>query len=232
MFGKRVSPAAAQSASRKELPVDSDGKRRVFGEAVYAGKHGDMLRALGIDMNHPANVIPDAAEFDRRVKESLEKQDARRTQIETELLRKHGHNAIRPFFILAEPVFNGPLGQWLIRILNLLPYDDWNVVYLPLDRATQAAMGGGLPLHPCQSIGPIDELMCQQLDGFQRQYWDAKQKVDQHVKEVGPVAACDLIARFVAYVDAMPARILGHVAEVRPMIIALIADVQSKAGKA
>jgi len=92
-------------------------------------------------------------------------------------------------------------------------------------------MGGELPLHPCQSIGPIDELMCQQLDGFQRQYWDAKQKVDQRVKEVGPVAASDLIARFVAYVDAMPARILGHVAEVRPMIIALIADVQSKAGK-
>jgi hypothetical protein len=232
MFGKRVSPAAAQSASRQELPVDSDGKRRVFGEAVYAGKHGDMLRALGIDMNHPANVIPDAAEFDRRVKESLAKQDARRTQIETELLRKHGHNAIRPFFVLSEPVYNGPLGQWLIRIMNLLPYDDWNIVYLPLDRATQAAMGGELPLHPCQSIGPIDELMCQQLDGFQRQYWDAKQKVDQHVQKVGPMAASDVIAAFVAYVDAMPARILEHVATVRPMIVALIADVQSKAGKA
>ena len=230
MFGKRVTPTARSSTER--YPTDSDGKRRVFGEAiVFDGKHGKFLRTLGIDINDPANIIPDDAEFDRRVKESLAKQDARRTQIETELLRTYGHNAIRPFFILSEPVFNGPLGSWLIRIMNLLPYDDWNIVYLPLDRATQAAMGGELPLHPCQSIGPIDELMCQQLDGFQRQYWDAKQKVDQRVKEVGPVAASDLIARFVAYVDAMPARILGHVAEVRPMIIALIADVQSKAGK-
>jgi len=231
MFGKRVMPAAAQSTSRQELPVDSDGKRRVFGEAVFAGKHGDMLRTLGIDLNHPANVIPDAAEFDRRVKESLAKQDARRTQIETELMRTHGHNAIRPFFILAEPVFNGPLGQWLIRLMNLLPYDDWNIVYLPLDRATQAAMGG-LPLHPCQSIGPIDELMCQQIGTFHSQYLDAKQKVDQHVKDVGPVAAKDLIARFVAYVDAMPPRILAHVEKVRPMIIDLIADVQNQSGKA
>jgi len=229
MFGKRVTPTAR---STERYPIDSVGKRRVFGEAiVFDGKHGKFLRTLGIDINDPANIIPDDAEFDRRLKESLAKQDARRTQIETELLRTHGHNAIRPFFILAEPVFNGPMGQWLIRLMNLLPYDDWNIVYLPLDRATQAAMGGELPLHPCQSIGPIDELMCQQLDGFQRQYWDAKQKVDQRVKEVGPVAASDLIARFVAYVDAMPARILGHVAEVRPMIIALIADVQSKAGK-
>src|ERR1700759_3118074 len=110
MFGKRVTPAAAPSASRPVLPVDSDGKGRVFGESVYAGKHGDMLRALGIGLNHPANVIPDDAEFDRRVKESLAKQDARRTQIEAELLRKHGHNAIRPFFVLSEPVYNGALG--------------------------------------------------------------------------------------------------------------------------
>jgi hypothetical protein len=231
MFGKRITPAAAQSASRQGPIVDSDGKRRVFGEAVFAGKHGDMLRTLGIDLNHPANVIPDDAEFDRRVKESLAKQDARRTQIETELMRTHGHNAIRPFFVLSEPVFNGAMGNWLIRLMNLLPYDDWNIVYLPLDRATQAAMGG-LPLHPCQSIGPIDELMCKQIGTFHSQYWEAKQKVDQHVQKVGPVAASDVIAGFVAYVDAMPSRILGYVAEVRPMIVALIADVQKQSGNA
>jgi len=229
MFGKRVTPTAR---STERFPIDSDGKRRVFGEAiVFDGKHGKFLRTLGIDINDPANIIPDDAEFDRRVKESLAKQDARRTQIETELLRTHGHNAIRPFFILAEPVFNGPMGQWLIRLMNLLPYDDWNVVYLPLDRPTQAAMGG-VPLHPCQSIGPIDDLMCKQIGTFHSQYWDAKQKVDQHVQKVGPVAASDVIAGFVAYVDAMPARILGYVAEVRPMIVALIADVQNKAGQA
>ena len=57
----------------------------------------------------------------------------------------HGHNAIRPFFVLSEPVYNSELGQWLIRLMNLMPYDDWNIVYLPMDRETQAAMGG-LPL--------------------------------------------------------------------------------------
>jgi hypothetical protein len=229
MFGRRVRPAAR---SAEAPPVDSDGKRRVFGEAIFAGKHGDMLRTLGIGLDDPANIIPDDAEFDRRIKASLARQDVRRTQIETDLLRTHGHNAIRPFFILAEPVFNGVLGQWLIRLMNLLPYDDWNVVYLPLDRPTQSAMGGGLPLHPCQSIGPIDELMCQQIGDFHRQYRDAMEKVDQHVRKVGPSAASDVIAQFVAYAEAMPPRILDHVAKVRPMIIALIADVQNQSGKA
>jgi hypothetical protein len=220
MFWKRTTPGPA---------VDSDGKRRVFGEDVFAGKHGRMLKSLGFDRNDPANIIPDAAEFDRRIKESLARQDARRTQIEADLLRTHGHNAIRPFFVLAEPVFNSQLGQWLIRLMNLLPYDDWNIVYLPLDRATQAAMGG-LPLHPQQSIGPIDELMCKQIGAFYSQYCDAKQKVDQHVDKVGPHAASDVIARFVTYVEAMSPRILDYVAKVRPMIVELIADVQKKSG--
>jgi len=229
MFGKRVS-APAQRAVLPTPSVDSDGKRRVFGEDVFFDpKHGKFLSELGLGINDAANIIPDAAEFDRRVKDSLAKQDARRTQIEADLLRAHGHNKIRPFFVLSEPVYNGALGQWLIRIMNLLPYDDWNIVYLPMDRETQAAMQGA-PLHPCQSIGPIDKLMCERIGGYHAQWLDGKQKVDQHVQKVGPVAASDVIAGFVAYTDAMPQRILDYVAEVRPMIVALIADVQSKSG--
>jgi hypothetical protein len=225
MFGKRKTPL--QDSRPIQLP-DSDGKRRVFGEAVFQGKHGDMLRWLGFSPDDEANIIPDNAEFDRRIKQSLAQQDARRTKIEAELMRTHGHNAIRPFFILAEPVFNSQLGQFLIRLMNLMPYDDWNIVYLPLDRETQAATGG-LPLHPCQSIGPIDELMCEQIGAYFTQYQDAKRKVDAHIEEVGIQAAMDVIDRFVTYVHDMPPRILDHVARVRPMIIGIIAEVQSKA---
>ena len=227
MFGRRNKPVQSDPATLQPQ-VDSDGKRRVFGEAVFAGEHRNMLWQLGFGPDDAANIIPDDAEFDRRIKESLAKQDARRTRIEGELKRTHGHNAIRPFFVLSEPVFNSELGQWLIKLMNLMPYDDWNIVYLPMDRETQAAMGG-LPLHPRQSIGPIDELMCQQIGTFYTAYKDAKRKVDLHVQEVGLSAAQDVLAGFVAYVDAMPQKILGYVAEVRPMIIELIADVQRKA---
>jgi hypothetical protein len=94
-------------------------------------------------------------------------------------------------------------------------------------QAAGAAMGG-LPLHPLQSIGPIDKLMCEQIGAYFSQYQDAKRKVDAHVEEVGIQAAMDVIGRFVSYVENMPPRILDHVARVRPMIIELIADVQSK----
>jgi hypothetical protein len=213
-------------------PIDSDGKRRVIGEEIFFDpKHGKFLKQIGFDINDPSNIIPDDAEFDRRVKESLAKQDVRRRQIEADLLRGHGHNAIRPFFVLSEPVYNGALGPWLIRFMKLLPYDDWNVVYLPLDRATQAAMGGA-PLHPCQNIRPIDDLMCKQIGGFHSQWMGAKQKVDQHVLKAGPIVAKDVLAAFLEYSDATPQRILDYVAQVKPMIITLIADVQNKAAKA
>jgi hypothetical protein len=53
--------------------------------------------------------------------------------------------------------------------------------------------------------------------------------VDAHVRDVGLEAAHNVIEGFVAYTDAMPQKILDHVARVRPMIIELIADVQRKA---
>jgi hypothetical protein len=80
MFGKRKTPL--QNSRSIPLPaVDSDGKRRVFGDAVFGGKHGDMLRLLGLGANDEANVIPDDAEFDRRIQQSLARQNARRTEI-------------------------------------------------------------------------------------------------------------------------------------------------------
>lgn len=101
-----------------------------------------------------------------------------------------------------------------------------------MDRATQQAMGGTLPLHPRQSIGPIDKLMCEQIGEYHKRHRDAKAKVDEHVRAVGPTEASKIIEQFVAYTDALAPKVLAHVEKVKPMIIALIADVQSKADAA
>jgi hypothetical protein len=88
---------------------------------------------------------------------------------------------------------------------------------------------GGLPLHPLQSIGPIDTLMCEQIGVYFSNFQDAKRKVDAHVAEVGFSQGQALVDRFIAYVDDLPGKIVGHVDRVRPMIIELIAEVQNKA---
>lgn len=228
MFGRRTTPLPSTSATLTP-PIDSDGKRRVFGEAIFNGPHGEMLRKMGFSPDDKSNIIPSPADLDQMIKESLASQETRRRKIEADLLARHGHNAIRPFFILAEPVFNGALGTWLMLAMKLMPYDEWNLVYLPTDRATQAAMGGDLPLHPLQSIEAIDDLMVERMGDFHAQIMEGRRKVDAYIAKVGMSAAADMVEAFLAYSDATSQRIIDHVGKVRPMIIELIADVQRKA---
>ena len=231
LFGKKSpeggqAPTPQRQGSFPSVPRDSDGKRRVFGEGVFE-THGDFLREIGFDIDDPKNILPEPEDFDRKVKASLNRQEIRRQAIEADLLAKHGCNAIRPFFVLAEPVMNSSLGAWLIQVMDLMPYDDWNLVYLPTDQATASTMG--LPLHPGVSIGPIDELMVKRIGEFHARFHDGRQKVDA----IGqPSEQIDAMEKFLVYKDNMRTAIIDYVETVKPMIIELIADVQSKAKKA
>jgi hypothetical protein len=228
MFGKRNISSQIRPIT-SSYPIDSDGRRRIFGEKVFHGPHGNMLRELGFNLNDESNIIVDDAEFNRKISQSVENQEARRRIIEDDMLKKHGYNAIRPFFVLTDAVFSGPRGQWLIRGMKLLPYDEWNVIYLPLDRATQKAMGGDLPLHPCQSIGPIDELMQRRIETMFQDFLGAKKQIDAHVQKVGFSAAMDVLDKFVSHVDDMKVSIVDYVAGVKPLIVKSIAEVQNQA---
>jgi len=203
-------------------PRDSDGRRRVFGEAIFE-THGDFLREIGFDIDDPKNIVPEREDFDRAIKDSLARQEERRCAIEAELLARHGVNNIRPFFVLAEGVYNSPVGNWLIQAMNLLPYEDWNVIYLPNDSATAAAME--LPLHPRQAIGPIDELMATRMGEFRARLEDGHRKVSPHV---GTPEGAAIVERFLEFKDKMRRDIVDYVGQIRPMLIELIADVQSK----
>lgn len=233
LFGKKggsqggaPSEPAQRQGSFPTVPRDSDGKRRVFGEGVF-DTHGGFLREIGFDINDPKNILPEPEDFDRKVQASLNRQEIRRQAIEADLLAKHGCNAIRPFFVLAEPVMNSSLGAWLIQLMDLMPYDDWNLVYLPTDQATASVMG--LPLHPGVSIGPIDELMLKRIGEFHARFHDARSKVDA----IGPSnEQIDAMEKFLAYKDDMRTAIIDYVETVKPMIVNLIADVQAKAKKA
>ena len=231
LFGKKgaeggAAPAPERQGSFPTVPRDSDGKRRVFGEGVFE-THGDFLREIGFDINDPKNILPEPEDFDRKVQASLNRQDIRRQAIEADLLAKHGCNAIRPFFVLAEPVMNSKLGAWLIQVMDLMPYDDWNLVYLPTDQATASVMG--LPLHPGMSIGPIDELMVERIGDFYARYEEGRRKAEALVMSDGQL---ETMEKFLEYKDNLRRIITDYVEGLKPKIIALIADVQSKAKNA
>ena len=231
LFGKKGGgggelPAPERQGSFPTARRDSDGKKRVIGEAAFE-THGDFLREIGFDINDPKNILPEPEDFDRKVKASLNRQDIRRQAIEADLLAKHGCNAIRPFFVLAEPVMNSKLGAWLIQVMDLMPYDDWNLVYLPTDQATADAMG--LPFHPGMSIKPIDDLMIERIGDFYARFEEGRRKVESLMGSDGDI---DTMEKFLAYKDNLRHIITKYVEDLKPKIIALIADVQSKGNPA
>lgn len=225
-FGKKA-PSAPQPpvGGGGDFPrpyVEDDGKMRVIPKSVFDGPQGEFLRALGRTPDDPENIIPQAEDFDRMMRESLERQEARRVRLETELKDRHGHNNLRPFFICGEGVINTPLGNWLIRAMKLFPYDEWNTVYLPMDRMTQAAMGR-LPLHPQQSIGPIDELVHERLSKVMANTEQARVDVRNRM---GDSYDPDLAERFLGFVDSQRQAIIDYVEDLKPKVCELILDIQ------
>ena len=218
MFGKRKQTG---STLLPEPSVGADGKRRVFGEADYA-RHGAMFRALGIGIDDPSNVIPDKADFDRMIAKSLADQEIRRQGIEADLLARHGCNAIRPFFLFSEGVYKGQVGDWLIKLMRLLPYDDWNVTYLPMDARTEAALK--LPLHPQCSIPAFEKPIVARLTAHMQSFHEAQQL---SLRQFEKTANIEILAGFNAGVDRMRAGILEMAGQMTPLVIQMIANVRA-----
>lgn len=224
MFGKRK-PAPAPMMAPVTLPQPSlgaDGKRRIFGEADFA-RHGALFRALGRRIDDPENIIPDKADFDKLIAKSLYDHELRRRGIEADMLARHGCNNIRPFFLFAEGVYKGQLGDWLIRLMNLMPYDDWNVTYLPMDDRTQAALD--LPLHPQCAIPAIDELVISRMHPMWMAFDEALKRSRAEFERSGDI---EVLARFNQGVDNTRAAILDWAAKATPLVIQIIAEAQQK----
>ncbi len=177
---------------------------------------------MGID--GPRNIVETREDFDRLIAKSLLDQERRRQGIEAELLARHGCNNIRPFFLFSEGVYKTQAGDWLIRVMRLMPYEDWNITYLPMDAKTAAALQ--LPLHPQCSIGPVEELINSRMSALWNQFREALERSRAEFERTQDI---EVLARFNAGVDRMRIGILAWAAEITPMVIALVADVQKKA---
>lgn len=224
MFGKKGS--FGRKAGALQPPTDSDGRTRVFGEAIFASPQGDFLRSLGFSLDDPSNVIDDELGFRRKLKQSEDELKLRQTELEKTLLSEHRHNAIKPFFLCGEAIFNGDLGPWMMRSLKILPYQEWNVAYLPMDKDTQRAMGENLPLHPQSEIPPLDKLLHGILADYKKEYDEKKSFADAEVGRIGLVAAKDIAIAFGNYALEIGNKIPDHVSHLKPNILASLAEFQ------
>jgi hypothetical protein len=154
-FGKRKVPLGQPPAEQAPLdqpppatqqPQPQHQQRKVFPDEVWQGKTGDMLRMLGMSPDDPSNLVPDANSVNARLDRDREKFEARLAEMNRSVAARVPGGLMRGFSLLPDPCWNGEMAHLLMMRLELFPYDDWNMIFLPADAATAAALD--MPIHP------------------------------------------------------------------------------------
>ena len=143
-FGTRTSkwgqPATNTSPQQKIIP-----------DKLWQGKTGDFLRMVGMSPDDASNLVPTWDSVNARIARDKTAHEARWATLNRDIAARTGGGAVRPFFLIPDVCWNDEkAGHFLLMTLELSPYEDWNVAFLPADRRTADALN--LPMHPNAEI--------------------------------------------------------------------------------
>lgn len=150
-FGKRKVPigqAPVDQASQATAPAlqPQHQQRKVFPDEVWEGKTGDMLRQLGMSPDDASSLVPDSNSINARLDRDRATHEAKLEEMNRGVASRVPGGQMRAFSLLPDLCWNGEMGHLLMMRLDLFPYDDWNMIFLPADAKTAAALD--MPLHP------------------------------------------------------------------------------------
>ena len=140
-FGKR------KDAVRASRPASvHPSQPQIFPDEMWQGPVGDMLRAAGFRPDDESNFAPTPQSIEAKVARDKQAHEAKLAEINRDVAGRSNGGAMQAFFLIPEPCWNGEMGDFLLRRLQMSPYEDWNVAFLPTDSQTAALLG--LPRHP------------------------------------------------------------------------------------
>jgi hypothetical protein len=119
---------------------------QVFPDELWEGEIGEILRATGFSPDDPSNFAPTPDSIDARVARDKLAHEAKLADVNRDVAARTDGGEVQAFFLIPEPCWNGEMGDFLLRRLQMSPYEDWNVAFLPADARTASMLG--LPRHP------------------------------------------------------------------------------------
>lgn len=146
VFGTKSPSYQAQQQAMQPRP-DADGVTRVFPKELWNDpKIGDFLRSAGMNPDDPKNIARDGAYFIAKFKAAREALNERTAAYNARMRREFGHCNATPFLIIDQSIWDGVHGAFLYSNLDLVGYDDWNVLMMAADQTTVEVCG--LAPHP------------------------------------------------------------------------------------
>lgn len=137
--------------SRRRPEEGSDLPRYLIPPEVWDDPRiGGMLKALGKTPDDPDNLVLTSDDVARKIADGRARVAAQTSEINETLVARGAAARVAPLWLIQANCWTGDLGHFLVYILRLSPYDDWNIVYLPDDEVGAAILD--LPVHPGGSI--------------------------------------------------------------------------------
>ncbi|KRR08943.1 hypothetical protein CQ12_08225 [Bradyrhizobium jicamae] len=226
MFGRRTTFGTNQQsfAEFKETmrpTPDADGVTRVFPKELWDDpKIGNFLREVGFAPDDARNILPTAQDYIALFAAAKKRLDERTEAFNRDMTARHGYCRAVPFLVIDHTIWDSEHGAFLYAQMNLVGYDDWNVLMLAADVRTKEVCE--LAGHP-GTVPAITEVMT-------RRVIEWKQRHDAALEAFGITATGGRgITReqYEAEQDALRREIVDNVGWMKPRIISELLRVQS-----
>lgn len=183
---------------RQIQPLDNDGVARVFSNELFDDPViGAALREAGYGPDARANIIETQEDRERRAQQSA------LNGLQRELAEKERLSALHgPVQIMAFPIIPIELwtqdadGTWLQEMMDYEPFEEWNMLTLPIDEYSSKAME--LPLHPRTRIPAIEEIVSEFIKSLRQEYGNEPAFDDRRV---------------------IKARVMEEISQIKPLVV-------------
>lgn len=145
-FGKRQQTLPELKETMHPSP-DADGVTRVFLKELWDDPNiGPLLREVGLDPDDARNILPTAEDYIAKFAAAKKRLRERADIFNRETSARHGYCNAEPFLVIDHTIWDGSHGAFLYAQMELIGYDEWNVMMLAADPQTRQTCG--LAGHP------------------------------------------------------------------------------------
>ena len=168
VFGRRQPQSFTEFKETMRPTPDADGVTRVFSRELWDDpKIGQFLREVGFAPDDARNILPTAEDYIALFAAAKKRLDERAEAFNREMTMRHGYCHALPFLVIDHTIWDGEHGAFLYAQMNLIGFDDWNVLMLAADQRTREVCD--LAGHP----GPapaITQVMTERVVDWKRRY--------------------------------------------------------------
>ncbi len=220
-FGKQQLSFAELKETMRPSP-DSDRVTRVFSKELWDDpKVGSMLRELGFNPDDPRNIQRSAQDYIAMFAAAKARLQERVEAFNREMTARHGYCRAAPFLVIDHTIWDGEHGAFLYAQMDLVGYDDWNVIMLAADVRTAEVCG--LAGHPGTVPAVTDVVTKRVLE------WKARYEFLLETFGITATGGKGGITReqYDTEKDALRQTIVGHIGWMKPRLIGELLRVQN-----